>query len=416
MAGPSHQSYIREFTRHSSDVLMNLNELRKRQILTDVTLRVGGCPLQAHKAVLTACSGFFYSVFLGQGGHEVSVLTLPSAIEPVGFQALLDFMYTSRLLLSPGTAPAVLVAASYLQMEHVVESCHRFIQASYDRVTFLLPPPVPHILRQTFQPLEEEQPQRRRGGSIPAPFPRGGQGAATEGAPQPGSFCPQEKDSGPARSPGAGDQFPPGQPASPCESSGCAPTPDPKACNWKKYRFIILNSMLHGERQGSPAGHLGESGTSGKGSPVPRSPAEPQCSICNQAPSLVSSQPPKELSVERGDGCSPADPPAARPAICSTSGKRRKRREAAQPPPRLQRRNPTNAISAALLSVTKGTSPAIDPCTQERSPTTVGSAGPSLTGRLISRRTCAFIQERSPTSVRLVALVSCRSPTSEPMS
>ncbi|XP_025025652.1 B-cell CLL/lymphoma 6 member B protein isoform X1 [Python bivittatus] len=305
MAGPSHQSYIREFTRHSSDVLMNLNELRKRQILTDVTLRVGGCPLQAHKAVLTACSGFFYSVFLGQGGHEVSVLTLPSAIEPVGFQALLDFMYTSRLLLSPGTAPAVLVAASYLQMEHVVESCHRFIQASYDRVTFLLPPPVPHILRQTFQPLEEEQPQRRRGGSIPAPFPRGGQGAATEGAPQPGSFCPQEKDSGPARSPGAGDQFPPGQPASPCESSGCAPTPDPKACNWKKYRFIILNSMLHGERQGSPAGHLGESGTSGKGSPVPRSPAEPQCSICNQAPSLVSSQPPKELSVERGDGCSP---------------------------------------------------------------------------------------------------------------
>lgn len=48
-------SYVREFTRHSSDVLMNLNELRKQHILTDVTLRVGGCPLQAHKAVLTAC-------------------------------------------------------------------------------------------------------------------------------------------------------------------------------------------------------------------------------------------------------------------------------------------------------------------------------------------------------------------------
>ncbi|XP_044273055.1 B-cell CLL/lymphoma 6 member B protein [Varanus komodoensis] len=128
MAGD--QSYVREFTRHSSDVLLNLNELRRRHVLTDVTLRVGGCPLQAHKAVLTACSGFFYSIFLGQGGHEVSVLTLPSSIEPAGFQALLDFMYTSRLLLTPGTVPAVLAAASYLQMEHVVESCHRFIQAS----------------------------------------------------------------------------------------------------------------------------------------------------------------------------------------------------------------------------------------------------------------------------------------------
>uniref|UniRef100_A0A8D2LYV7 BTB domain-containing protein n=1 Tax=Varanus komodoensis TaxID=61221 RepID=A0A8D2LYV7_VARKO len=53
MAGD--QSYVREFTRHSSDVLLNLNELRRRHVLTDVTLRVGGCPLQAHKAVLTAC-------------------------------------------------------------------------------------------------------------------------------------------------------------------------------------------------------------------------------------------------------------------------------------------------------------------------------------------------------------------------
>lgn len=47
--------YVREFTRHSSDVLGNLNELRLRGILTDVTLLVGGQPLRAHKAVLIAC-------------------------------------------------------------------------------------------------------------------------------------------------------------------------------------------------------------------------------------------------------------------------------------------------------------------------------------------------------------------------
>lgn len=47
--------YVREFTRHSSDVLSNLNELRLRGILTDVTLLVGGQPLRAHKAVLIAC-------------------------------------------------------------------------------------------------------------------------------------------------------------------------------------------------------------------------------------------------------------------------------------------------------------------------------------------------------------------------
>lgn len=61
----------------------------------------------------------------------MSLLALPNSIEPAGFQTLLDFMYTSRLLLTPATVPAVLAAASYLQMEHVVESCHRFIQARY---------------------------------------------------------------------------------------------------------------------------------------------------------------------------------------------------------------------------------------------------------------------------------------------
>uniref|UniRef100_A0A674K5Z2 BTB domain-containing protein n=1 Tax=Terrapene triunguis TaxID=2587831 RepID=A0A674K5Z2_9SAUR len=43
------------FTRHASDVLLNLDQLRHRRTLTDVTLLVGGRPLVAHKAVLAAC-------------------------------------------------------------------------------------------------------------------------------------------------------------------------------------------------------------------------------------------------------------------------------------------------------------------------------------------------------------------------
>ncbi|XP_056673639.1 B-cell CLL/lymphoma 6 member B protein isoform X2 [Monodelphis domestica] len=121
--------YVREFTRHASDVLWNLNELRLRGILTDVTLLVGGRALRAHKAVLIACSGFFYSIFRGRAGLGVDLLSLPGGPEAGGFAPLLDFMYTSRLLLSPATAPAVLAAATYLQMDHVVEACHRFIQA-----------------------------------------------------------------------------------------------------------------------------------------------------------------------------------------------------------------------------------------------------------------------------------------------
>lgn len=49
------QGYVKEFTRHSNDVLLNLNELRHRNILTDATLLVGSARLQAHCAVLIAC-------------------------------------------------------------------------------------------------------------------------------------------------------------------------------------------------------------------------------------------------------------------------------------------------------------------------------------------------------------------------
>lgn len=49
------EGYVKEFTRHSNDVLQNLNELRHRSILTDTTLVVGNVQLQAHCAVLVAC-------------------------------------------------------------------------------------------------------------------------------------------------------------------------------------------------------------------------------------------------------------------------------------------------------------------------------------------------------------------------
>ena len=49
------EGYVKEFTRHSNDVLLNLNELRHRNILTDTTLVVSNVQLRAHCAVLVAC-------------------------------------------------------------------------------------------------------------------------------------------------------------------------------------------------------------------------------------------------------------------------------------------------------------------------------------------------------------------------
>lgn len=81
------QGYVKEFTRHSNDVLLNLNELRHRNILTDATLLVGSARLHAHCAVLIACRsvcrthGPFASSHLPS--HPSSLSHPPSSADPV---------------------------------------------------------------------------------------------------------------------------------------------------------------------------------------------------------------------------------------------------------------------------------------------------------------------------------------------
>nr|XP_046263661.1 BCL6A transcription repressor b [Scatophagus argus] len=120
-----------QFTRHAGDVLLNFNRLRSRNILTDVTIRVDGQHFHAHKAVLVACSGFFYSVFMDPENANLSAISLDPKVDPKGFAILLDFMYTSCLNLKDSQVLAIMSTAIYLQMEHVADTCHRFIKSRH---------------------------------------------------------------------------------------------------------------------------------------------------------------------------------------------------------------------------------------------------------------------------------------------
>lgn len=82
------QGYVKEFTRHSNDVLLNLNELRHRNILTDATLLVGSARLHAHCAVLIACRSVCRHhqdtcAFSHPPSHLSSFSHFPSSVDPV---------------------------------------------------------------------------------------------------------------------------------------------------------------------------------------------------------------------------------------------------------------------------------------------------------------------------------------------
>ncbi|CAL8252406.1 unnamed protein product [Merluccius merluccius] len=119
-----------QFTRHASDVLLNLNRLRSRDILTDVTILVNRQQFRAHKTVLMACSGLFYTIFTDAHKGNLNAISLDPKVDPEGFSIVLDFMYTSRLTLRDNLLVATMNTAIYLQMEHVVDTCHRFIKSS----------------------------------------------------------------------------------------------------------------------------------------------------------------------------------------------------------------------------------------------------------------------------------------------
>ncbi|XP_036378232.1 BCL6A transcription repressor a isoform X1 [Megalops cyprinoides] len=134
-----------QFTRHASDVLLNLNRLRSRDILTDVTILVNRQQFRAHKTVLMACSGLFYTIFTDSLKCNLNAISLDPKVDPEGFAILLEFMYTSRLTLKESLIIAVMNTAIYLQMDHVVDTCHRFIKsndpsAKLPREEFLVSP------------------------------------------------------------------------------------------------------------------------------------------------------------------------------------------------------------------------------------------------------------------------------------
>lgn len=118
-----------QFTRHAGDVLFNFNRLRSRNILTDVTIVVGGQQFHAHKTVLMACSGYFYTLFVNTQKSDPAVISLDTKVDPNGFAILLEFMYTSCLTLKERYILATLNTAIYLQMEHMVETCQKFMES-----------------------------------------------------------------------------------------------------------------------------------------------------------------------------------------------------------------------------------------------------------------------------------------------
>ncbi|XP_060775588.1 POZ (BTB) and AT hook-containing zinc finger 1 isoform X4 [Neoarius graeffei] len=135
---PWNSSYTYQVSEHSAEMLHNLNSQRKDGgRFCDVILRVGEESFPAHKAVLAACSEYFESVFSCQGDGEGKELEMHT-ISPKVFRDILDFAYTSKIVVRLECFPELMTAAKFLLMRSVIEICQEVIKQS--NVQILVPP------------------------------------------------------------------------------------------------------------------------------------------------------------------------------------------------------------------------------------------------------------------------------------
>uniref|UniRef100_A0A7M4FFX8 Zinc finger protein 131 n=1 Tax=Crocodylus porosus TaxID=8502 RepID=A0A7M4FFX8_CROPO len=112
--------YIQEFPEHYKVILDRLNEQREQDQFTDITLIVDGHHFKAHKAVLAACSQFFYKFF--QDFTQEPLVEI-EGVSNMAFRHLIEFTYTAKLMVQgEEEANDVWKAAEYLQMLEAIKA------------------------------------------------------------------------------------------------------------------------------------------------------------------------------------------------------------------------------------------------------------------------------------------------------
>lgn len=107
----------------------NMNRLRQKEALCDVTLVVGGIRIPAHKVVLAAASSYFEAMFTaGMVESRENVIELHN-IDASSIQSIVEFMYTSKIEISEDNVQSLLPASTIIQVELVRSECCKFLSA-----------------------------------------------------------------------------------------------------------------------------------------------------------------------------------------------------------------------------------------------------------------------------------------------
>ena len=131
---PCHNKLVKTSDKHAKFLLENLNLLRKQKELCDVILNVGQNKIPAHRAVLSgsiersfqsthtfvsfrsACSPYFKAMFTGELAESRQTEIILHDLDETAMDLLIDYCYTSRIVVDEKNVQTLLPAACILQV------------------------------------------------------------------------------------------------------------------------------------------------------------------------------------------------------------------------------------------------------------------------------------------------------------
>lgn len=117
---------------HTSVLLSGLSKLKSKNLLLDVTLIAEGEAFQAHKVVLASISDYFRAMFTDAMRESKQSEISLNGITAQGMKLVLEYAYSSRLELNLDNIQHVLLSASHVQIEPLVEACSSYLQSQLD--------------------------------------------------------------------------------------------------------------------------------------------------------------------------------------------------------------------------------------------------------------------------------------------
>ncbi|CAH2274294.1 kelch 25 [Pelobates cultripes] len=114
---------------HPDCVLNHLNNMRKQLLFTDVTLWAGNRSFSCHRVVLAACSQYFEAMF--SNGLKESLdnaVNFHDSLHPEILELLIDFAYSSKILINEENAESLLEAGDMLQFHDIRDAAAEFLE------------------------------------------------------------------------------------------------------------------------------------------------------------------------------------------------------------------------------------------------------------------------------------------------